>query len=223
MRLRLKLCYTNLWTIMYRNSKYIQYFSLGEGAYLEKIQYYESIYPELKFLYTEERIEMDIDYIFCLSEIGLYHKLLQKVDPIIELVIIENIYDINGEDIYTQLLFKKAICLYHVGQYTSAIHILQQLKAIDHKNKLYQEVILLSFKKLHSKKILLLHIMVYASLATVFCIAVMQLFYRDNIFSQHQNLLFQLRWTLLLFSITLMVGIEVYLRIFSKYKTIKKI
>ena len=49
--------------------------------------------------------------------------------------------------------------------------------------------------------------MVYASLASILHRSDAVILQRQH-FSQHQNLLFQLRWTLLLFSITLMVELK---------------
>lgn len=207
---------------MQRKAVYLQYFSFDEKAYQEKIQYFESVSDELAYVQFEERVEMQIDYLMCVFEIGLYHKFLINVDPVIETIIIENIYDHNGEDIYTALLFKKSASLYHTKQFDKAIHILKQLKAIDPDSKIYDEVVILSVKRMKHKIISVANGIIYMNVLIVFSLAIAQIFADNKWILENHTILTTIRWILLSVSIALMIGIELYIRLYSKYKTTSK-
>lgn len=107
---------------------------MGNNAFRDKVRYYESNKAQIHYLTYEERIDVDLDYIICLFEIGKYHKFLSKVDALIEVVIIDNIFVYNGLNIYNDLLFKKAACLYNTGQYIKSEKVLKSIVKLDADN-----------------------------------------------------------------------------------------
>lgn len=107
---------------------------MGQTSFRNKVRYYEDNVDRLQGLSYEERIDVELDYSLCLFEIGKYHKYLQKVDPLIETVITDNIFMYNGEDIYKSLLFKKAACLFNTGQYQRSQDILKAVIKLDPEN-----------------------------------------------------------------------------------------
>lgn len=119
----------------YGRRAYFEYFSLEHSAYREKVRYYEENQDKIGLLDPEEKIELDIDYCLCLFEVGRYQRFLQKIDPVIEDIIYENIYEYMSERIYESLLFKKSACYYNLGQYKEAEKILIQLVRLDKNHK----------------------------------------------------------------------------------------
>jgi len=109
---------------------------MGNKAFRDKVRYYEDNRSDLHHLNYEERVDVDLDYAICLFEIGKYHKFLSKSDDLIELVIVDNIYDYNGVNIYNDLLFKKAACLFNTGQYIKAEKVLKSIAKLEPDNKL---------------------------------------------------------------------------------------
>jgi tetratricopeptide (TPR) repeat protein len=109
---------------------------MGSKAFRDKVRYYEDNRSYIGQLKYEERIDVDLDYILCLFEIGKYHKFLSKVDSLVELVIIDNIYDFNGVNIYNDLLFKKAACLFNTGQYIKSEKVLETIVKLEPENNL---------------------------------------------------------------------------------------
>ena len=119
-----------------RNSDfYFKYHRIGSNAFRDKVRYYEDNRDQIHFLSYEERIDVDLDYVLCLFEIGKYHKFLSKADALIEVVIIDNIFTYNGLNIYNDLLFKKAACLYNTGQYNQAERVIKAILNLDEENK----------------------------------------------------------------------------------------
>ncbi|MFT6337009.1 MAG: tetratricopeptide (TPR) repeat protein [Saprospiraceae bacterium] len=109
---------------------------MGSKAFRDKVRYYEDNRSYVGQLKYEERIDVDIDYALCLFEIGKYHKFLSKVDSLVEVVIMDNIYDYNGMNIYNDLLFKKAACLFNTGQYIKSERVLKAIVKLEPGNNL---------------------------------------------------------------------------------------
>jgi len=113
---------------------YFEYHRMGNNAFRDKVRFYEDNKAQVHYLTYEERIDVDLDYLLCLFEIGKYHKFLSKADALIEVVIMDNIFVYNGLNIYNDLLFKKAACLYNTGQYNKSENVLKALVKLDTEN-----------------------------------------------------------------------------------------
>lgn len=109
---------------------------MGNNAFRDKVRFYESNKAQIHFLTYEEQIDINLDYLLCLFEIGKYHKFLTKSDALIEVVIMDNIFVYNGLNIYNDLLFKKAACLYNTGQYLKSEKVLKSLVKLDPENNI---------------------------------------------------------------------------------------
>jgi len=82
----------------------------------------------------QQLYDVKIDYLLCLFEIGRYEYFLGKVDEMIEVVIIENIYDYDGMNIYNELLFKKSACLYNTNKLLASETVLKSLIKLEPDN-----------------------------------------------------------------------------------------
>lgn len=107
---------------------------MGTKAFRDKVRYYEDNRSHIVNLSYEERIDVELDYAICLFEIGKYHKFLSKADSLIEVVITDNIFEYNGLNIYNDLLFKKAACLFNTGQYTKSEKVLKAVANLEPEN-----------------------------------------------------------------------------------------
>lgn len=115
----------------YKNEAYFEYFSHEQSAFREKVRFYEENQDKFFLLDPVEKLEMDMDYCLSLFEIGRYQRFLQKVDPVIEDVIYENVFEYMSSRIYEELLFKKAACYYNMQDLKKAESLLIQLMRID--------------------------------------------------------------------------------------------
>jgi len=126
--------------VNYNSSKntdfYFEYHRMGTKAFRDKVRFYEDNRSHVSQLRYEDRIDVELDYILCLFEIGKYHKFLSKADSLIEVVIMDNIFDYNGVNIYNDLLFKKAACLFNTGQYIKSEKVLKSIVKLEPKNDL---------------------------------------------------------------------------------------
>ncbi len=115
---------------------YFEYHRIGSKAFRDKVRFYEDNRSYVGQLEYSDRIDIDLDYVLCLFEIGKYHKFLSKADSLIEIVIMNNIFDFNGVNIYNDLLFKKAACLFNTGQYIKSEKVLKSIVKIEPENDL---------------------------------------------------------------------------------------
>jgi tetratricopeptide (TPR) repeat protein len=134
--------------VRHPSTLYLQYFRLGSIAYREKMHFYETHKRKIEMLSFEDRLEMDIDYLYCLFEVGRYERFLSFVDISIETIIMENVDSYLGDNVYEELLFKKAACLFHLKRYDSSLYILAQLRKINPKHQLTVELFGLCMRRL---------------------------------------------------------------------------
>ena len=196
---------------------YWEYFRLEESAYRDKVKMYEDNSEQIAVLLFEDKFEIDIDYLFCLFEIGRYERFLSKVNPLIELVIMENIYDYRGVDIYKELLFRKAACHYQLHQYDQAGTILKQLISMDKSNPYYMGLYRICLRKTHNDIYLSFKAMARASFIIVLGITVARILL-EPLFQYYFAPFIVLRTGLLIVAISLLVGIES----FFQYKIYKE-
>lgn len=126
---------------------YLDYQLIPSNDYRGKIRYFDRFQNAFDYLEEDQKLDVHLDFNKALFEVGNYHRFVQSVDPLIEKVISENIYDYRGEKIFENLLFKKAAALYNLRQYDQAIKILKALTNIDKKHKLAIRLLSLCIRK----------------------------------------------------------------------------
>lgn len=121
---------------MYNSSsqnRYMDYQRIGDSDYRAKIVFFDQFRKDLDLLDEEDRLELYLDFVAALFEVGNYHRYLHYVDRLIEQVISENIYYFRDEKIYESLLFRKAASLYNIHKYQESIPILKAVVKMDPK------------------------------------------------------------------------------------------
>jgi len=117
---------------------YLEYQDIEYSNYQEKIRYFERNRASIDTLSYLVRLEMSLEYVVSLFEVGEYFQYLKHVDKLMKIVIEDNIFSIHGDDIYQELLYRKAASLHNVVDYYGADHILGQLCKIDPLNEIYK-------------------------------------------------------------------------------------
>ena len=191
---------------------YFEYHRMGTNAFRDKVRFYEDNKAQIGFLSYEERIDVDLDYLLCLFEIGKYHKFLNKVDPLIETVIIDNIFVFNGLNIYNDLLFKKAACLFNTGQYIKAEKVLKSILKLDEQNDPARSLFGRCKRKqgrdwYESTKAIAIVMFISA-----FVIAIAEIFVIEPFFNKLASSFSMLKITSFVLGALALVGNEIYLR-----------
>jgi tetratricopeptide (TPR) repeat protein len=107
---------------LYRNFKAIE----AEDVH-NIVRYYEQFENEIQHLEFDEYFDCTVAYTYALFEINSYRKHIVMADHVLETIIMQNIESWGGENIYNNILYKKAHALYHLENYTAATHILKEL------------------------------------------------------------------------------------------------
>jgi len=114
------------------------YSRIEKTDYKGKVKFYEAQRSQINELLIKDKFELDVDYACALFELGRYHKSLDILDVLIEFVIRENVFSLEGEDIFHTLLFKKSACHYNLGESDKSKHVLQELIKMDPENSIYE-------------------------------------------------------------------------------------
>lgn len=126
---------------------YLDYQLIPSTDYRSKIRYFDRYKDSFEYLDEEQRLDIHLDFSKALFEVGNYHRFVQSVDPLIEQVIMHNVYEHNGDKIFEALLFKKAAALFNLRKYDQAIQILQSLVNIDKEHVLAKRLFALCIRK----------------------------------------------------------------------------
>lgn len=120
----------------YHSKIYKEFKAIAANEHLSIVRFYESYEADIPQLNFSEYFELLISYSDSLFEIGAYQSHVRVVDKAIQASILNNIKFYNGQDIYTELLFKKASSCYNLMDYTQAEHILRELIKITPYNEM---------------------------------------------------------------------------------------
>lgn len=126
---------------------YLDYQLIPSADYRGKIRFFDRYQEAFDYLDDDQRLDVHLDFIKALFEVGNYHRFVQSADPLIEQVIMDNLYEHRGEKVFEELLFKKAAALFNLRQYDAAIKILKSLIKIDKEYLLSKRLLALCIRK----------------------------------------------------------------------------
>ncbi|MDX1911839.1 MAG: hypothetical protein SFV22_10160 [Saprospiraceae bacterium] len=107
---------------LYRNFKAIEV-----NDFYGIIRFYEKQEDGIRALDFDEYLDCTLSYANALFEAADHGKHLVMCDHLLELVIMQNVDNWGGEDLYHRLLFKKSASLYHQQEYTQSERILREI------------------------------------------------------------------------------------------------
>ncbi len=119
----------------YQSKIFRDFKAIEANAYRQIIHFYEKQELQIRQLDFDEHFEVLTTYVSALFEVGSYPKHLLLVDAVIEMAITHNITFYKGEDIFLQMLFRKAASLYNLLEYQKAEYILREIIRINPWNK----------------------------------------------------------------------------------------
>lgn len=122
--------------ITYRSKIYREFRNINPAEHGAVVRFYERNEGQIAALDFEEYTELLIAYTKSLFQLGLYNKHLRMVDIVIELSIVENLREFQGEELYENMLFHKASSYFHLKQYDKTEYILKELIKINPNDKM---------------------------------------------------------------------------------------
>ncbi|MEO6037614.1 MAG: tetratricopeptide repeat protein, partial [Saprospiraceae bacterium] len=107
---------------LYRNFKAIE-----AHDFHGLVRYYERFEDGIRALDFDEWLDCTLAYTDALFETGNHGKHLVMCDHLLETLIMHNIGNWGGEDLFARTLFRKAASLYQLQEYAKAEHVLREL------------------------------------------------------------------------------------------------
>ena len=193
-------------------SFYFDYYHIGQGAYRQKVRFFEANKEKLRYLEFDKQNEVRIDYLICLFEIGRYEYFLDKVDPVIETIIVENIYAYNGLNIYTELLFKKSACLYNLNKLSESEKILKAIIKIDEDHKTARNLYTICRRRHVNPQNETIKAIAMVGILSAMSIAFMELFIVKPFYNEYISPMSMLRNLLIVGSLSILLGAELYFK-----------
>ena len=189
---------------------YLNYYRLGNSAFREKVRFYEENPSAIALLPYDERIEIDIDYVLCLFEIGRYQRYLEKVDPVIETVIEDNIFEYQGENIFNILLLRKAASLYHTHNFEKCETVTSQLLRLDPQSAPAKKLYSLCNRRKENNLTTFLKIVGMSGLIIVISITFVRILLIEPFYDQYLSPFIIIRNVILIISVASLLSIEVF-------------
>lgn len=201
---------------------YKDFKNIEPNAYQEQIRYFDNNRADIRRLPYELRTYIECKYAIAAFEVKDYYGFLTNVDRLISVVVRDNIYNIDGVDIYKDLLYKKAVAAHKVLDYYKSDHIFTELVKIDSNNKDYVTGYLkngIEKRRYEVKYLNAVSIVLFFLAAGIICIELLMIrtFYKEWIetIEYTRNFIF-------LGVILVLLFIEAWIRL-STYKSLEKL
>ncbi len=107
---------------LYRNFK-----SIEANDFSGLIYFYEQHEDGIRALDFEQYLDCTLMYTNALFDAADHGKHLVMVDHLLEIVIMQNVLDWDGQDLYHHLLFKKSASYYHLEEFAKSERILREI------------------------------------------------------------------------------------------------
>lgn len=172
---------------LYHNFK-----SLRVNDFQGIVRYYEEYEAEIRLLDFEEYFDCTYTYAAALFETADFRTHIVVCDLLLETIIMENVVNWAGEDVYTQVLFKKAASLHQLGEDTQAEHVLRELLKIQPDDQLAQHTLQANLLRRRPHWLLQARAITLAALLLGALTVAADLFVIGPFFSQYRD---AARWT----------------------------
>jgi hypothetical protein len=201
---------------------YKEFKNIDPNAYQEQIRYFDNNKAEIRRLPYELKTYIECKYALAAFEVKDYYGFLTIVDRLISIVVRDNIYDIDGVDIYKDLLYKKGIAAHKVLDYYKSDHIFTELVKIDFNDKNYVSGYVkngIEKRRYEVKYLNAVSIVLFFLAAAIICVELLMIrpFYKEWI-----ELIEYARNFIFLGGILVLFYLEAWIRI-STYKSLEKL
>jgi len=199
---------------------YNEFISIETDAYQEQIRYYDNNRSEIRRLPYEYHTFIECKYAKALFEVKDYYGFLTIVDRLITMVVRDNIYEIDGVDVYKDLLYKKAYSTHKILDYYKADHIYSELVKINPDDVSYNKGYLqnsIEKKRYEVKYLNAVSIILFILAAGIICIELLMI---RTFYKEWTQIIENTRNSIFLGGIFVLVFLEAWIRI-SSQKSLK--
>jgi len=161
-------------------SLYNKYLYLDDNAYYDKKRFYEQNESDVQNMKLADSLWIESGYLDALFKISDYNKFCDKSQLFLERLIFHNISYFNGEQLFENILHKRAASYYQLRNYKKSIHNASELLKINPDRKDTQKILFYAIRSSHKLALKIIK----ASLMAFFLVtAVLLMFYQIVILS----------------------------------------
>lgn len=200
----------------YHSDVVLGFKEIPESAYSRQVYFIEQNETIIQEMDDVLRIDLFDKYSKALMELGQFKKCLNNLDALIFDVVDTN-HRRQEEDLFYNLLIRKAKALFSVGEFENAEHVAKELVKIDPNSsdalKILRESKCIILKnKTAGLRALIVMLLLFGLGITCFDLLVIQ-----NFFPEHTSPILLVRNGLIGGALLCLLGIEVAARMWSKY------
>jgi Galactose-1-phosphate uridylyltransferase len=111
----------------YESPLFRSFKAIEADSYRSILRFVEDHLPDISLLPVEEYFSLQHAYVAALYETGAYEKVVALSQQLLELSIIHNIYEIEGEDVYRVLLLRRASAEFYLMNYAESTRLCDQM------------------------------------------------------------------------------------------------
>ncbi len=112
------------------------YKQIEERQYYDKVRFYWEYKNQIELLDDSDQIALRIEVCEAYFEISQYNDVIEVADPLLEDIIIKNVFIHKGNDAFQKVLFKKAAAHYNLEEYQESKQVLKELLRLKPEHKL---------------------------------------------------------------------------------------
>lgn len=127
-------------------SIYDQYMCIDDQAFYDKIRYFEKYEEEVLQMNLKASIYIHYEYLKALYLVEDFGKYIYQSQHMLERIIEENIGIFQGEDLFQEVLQRRAASYYYLSRYKEATYHAKELLAIDFQRKDTKRVLYFSVR-----------------------------------------------------------------------------
>ena len=130
---------------------YNQFLYMDEKAFYDKVRFFEQNESDVFNMNLNDSIWIQSVYLDAVFQIGDYRKYVDKSQKLLQRIVYYNISQFQGEDLYEEVLQKRASSFYHLRKYDDCARIAQELLKINPSRKDTKTVLLYTIRSSFEK------------------------------------------------------------------------
>lgn len=130
---------------------YNQYLYMDDKAYYDKVRFYEQNENDIFNMRLEDSLWIHKGYLDAVFQIGNYKKYTDISQALLQRLIYHNISYFQEEDIYEEVLHKRACSFYHIREYDKSIHISKELLKLNPQRKDTKKILFYAYRSSNTK------------------------------------------------------------------------
>jgi len=111
----------------YSSALFLSFKEIEGESYRSILRFVEDHSSDISLLPVREYFELQYAYVAALFETGGYRRVVELTQRLLEMSIAHDIRDVEGEDAFRALLFRRASSLFHLMRYKECLHVCDQL------------------------------------------------------------------------------------------------